>query len=298
MLRNPFVEFRLHIDLIQHMKNIENGFNITYKFLEENGLTLDKNLIEKTFYDLFNDETQYRFNRRNHKIAYLISRFIQVDYLFSENKMTEKMLEIHNQWFNYLFERINRQRENFSKDSIISFHSDFPMGDLDIFKNISVRAIHNYSRGELLVHMKNNQIHPLNKLLMFEDYFRFDFAYFLIRCEHFGKEIGKLEGSDYGKKLWDIFQINNNNDRTPPDIIKKELKRLIHTRNAISHPETAGISYDNGIVKIMNYDERKKEYTYVEELNLIELYEIYYNLTLLDRGFVSAALAVDIFKED
>jgi hypothetical protein len=298
MLRNPFVKFRSHIDLVQHKKNIENGFNKTNKFLEENGLTFDKTLIEKTFYDLFNDETQYRFNRRNHKIAYLISRFIQVDFLFSEKKMIEKMLEIHNQWFNYLIERIDRHREKFSKDTIISFHSDFPMGDLDIFKNISVRAIYNYSGGELLDHMKNNRIHPLTKLLMFEDYFRFDFAYFLIRCEHLGKEIGKLEGKDYRKKLWNIFQINENNDRAPPDIIKKDLKRLIYIRNAISHPETAGISYNNGKVKIMNYDDSKKEYTYVEELKLIELYEIYYNLTLLDRGFVSAALAVDIFKED
>ena len=53
MLRNPFVEFKLHIDLIQNKENIENGFNISYKFLEENSLTLDKTLIEKTFYDLF-----------------------------------------------------------------------------------------------------------------------------------------------------------------------------------------------------------------------------------------------------
>ena len=48
----------------------------------------------------------------------------------------------------------------------------------------------------------------------------------------------------------------------------------------------------------MNYNDSKKEYTYVEELKLIELYEIYFNLTLLDRGFVSSALAVDILKEN
>jgi len=208
------------------------------------------------------------------------------------------MLEIHNQWFIYLFKRINRLRENFSKEILISFHADFPMGDLEIYKNILVRAFHNYSGGELLFILKNNKIHPLTKLLKFEDYFRFDFAYFFIRCEHLGKEIGNLEGKDYGKSLWKIFQINENNDRAPPDIIKTELKRLIYTRNAISHPETAGISYNKGIVKIMNYDNGKKEYTYVEILNLKNLYEIYYNLTLLDRGFVSAALAVDILKEN
>ena len=42
----------------------------------------------------------------------------------------------------------------------------------------------------------------------------------------------------------------------------------------------------------------KKEYTYIEELELIELYEIYLNLTLLDLGSVSVALAVDILKEN
>ena len=170
------------------------------------------------------------------------------------------------------------------------------MGDLDIYKNIVVRAFHNYSEGELFYILRNNTIPPLSRLLKFEDYFRFDFAHFLIRCENLGRELGKLEGKEYGKSLWNIFQINENNDRAPPEIIKTELKRLIYTRNAISHPETAGISYNNGTVKIMNYDNNKKEYTYVEELELTDLYEIYYNLTLLDRGFVSATLAVDILK--
>ena len=296
-MSNPFEEFRRHVDLIQHKKEIEKSFNSVYIFLEENGIKLDKTLIEMTFYDLFRNETGYRFNRRNHKIAHLISKFVQVELLFSEIKITKKMLNIHHQWFIYLFTRINRLRENFSKETLVSFHADFPMGDLDIYKNILVRAFHNYSRGELFFILRNNTIPPLTRLLMFENYFRFDFAYFLIRCENLGKEIGKLEGKDYGKSLWNIFQINENNYRAPPEIIKTELKRLIYTRNAISHPETAGISYNNGTVKIMNYDNSKKEYSYVEELELTDLYEIYYNLTLLDRGFVRATLAVDILKE-
>ena len=170
------------------------------------------------------------------------------------------------------------------------------MGDLDIYKNIVVRAFHNYGGGQLFNILRNNRIPPLTRLQKFEDYFRFDFAHFFVRCENLGRELGKLEGSDYGKSLWNIFQINKNNNRAPPNIIKTTLKRLIYTRNAISHPETAGISYNNGTVKIMNYNNTKKEYTYVEELKLIDLYEIYYNLTLLDRGFVSATLALDILK--
>ncbi len=159
-----------------------------------------------------------------------------------------------------------------------------------------MRAFHNYRGGELFYILRNNTIPPFTRLLKFEDYFRFDFAHFFIRCENLGRELGKLEGKDYGKSLWNIFQINENNDRAPPEIIKSELKRLIYTRNAISHPETAGISYNNGIVKITNYDNTKKEYSSVEELELTDLYEIYYNLTLLDRGFISATLAVDILK--
>ena len=296
-MRNPFDEFRRHVDPIKHKKEIEKGFNSVYKFLEDNGIKLDKKLIERTFIDLFRNETGYRFNRTNHKIAHFVSIFIKVELLFSEKKITKKMLAIHHLWFNYLFTRINKLRENFSKETLVSFHADFPMGDLDIYKNILERAFHNYSEGELFFRLRDNTIPPLTRLLMFEDYFRFDFAYFLIRCENLGKEIGKMEGKDDGKKLWNIFQINENNDKAPPPLIKTELKRIIHTRNAISHPETAGISYNNGTVKVMNYDNAKKEYTYEEEFELTDLYEIYYNLTLLDRGFVSAALAVDILKE-
>ncbi len=68
------------------------------------------------------------------------------------------------------------------------------MGDLDINKNIVVRAFHNYRGGELFYILRNNKIPPLTRLLKFENYFRFDFAHFSIRCENLGKEIGKLEG--------------------------------------------------------------------------------------------------------
>jgi len=67
-MSNPFEVFRKHVDLIQHKKEIERSLKSIYKFLEENGIKLDKKLIERTFYDLFRNETGYRFNRRNHKI--------------------------------------------------------------------------------------------------------------------------------------------------------------------------------------------------------------------------------------
>lgn len=111
-LANPFEGFRRHVDLIQHKKEIENSFDSVFKFLEENGIKLDKKIIEKTFYDLYRDEMGYRFNRRNHKITHLISKFVQVMLLFSENKITKKMLDIQNQKLGYIYKVNNSYLEN------------------------------------------------------------------------------------------------------------------------------------------------------------------------------------------
>ena len=55
---------------------------------------------------------------------------------------------------------------------------------------------------------------------IFELNFGNHYPLFLSKCTHLGDEWGKHESKTYRNKLSVIFQLNDNNDRTPPDIVR------------------------------------------------------------------------------
>jgi hypothetical protein len=296
---NPFDVFRENVEYEKFKELIENNIEMTIKFFKNKELDVKSENIKEIFEKLFKGDINYDSKEILHKIAYLASRFIKFDILLADKRIPEEVYEIHIGWFNYLFERINKYKAEFSKEVLKEFHAEYEMGDFEIYKTIVERMLFNYERADLAEILADPDLPPYLKVLEFENFYRFDYAHFFVRCEHLGNEFSKYEGANYGKKLHNIFQLDDNNERTPPEIIKKAIKKLVCTRNAISHPETAGIRLiGKDRVKIMNYNEKKREYVNCnEEMELVDFWKIYYVLTALDRGFVSAALAVDITNE-
>jgi len=303
---DPFKPFKDNVDLEKYQKIINEGLKKTIEFLERCIKNYDFTESKKTFFEILEGKEYYNKNNPNHKIAYLASRFISFDILLSVGKIDPYIKKLHYEWFNYLFNRIYRDINYFSNKILEELYSDYPVGDSEIFQTVSQRVLFNIyklkKKGyvDLIDLLKDPKIHPWEKILEFENIYRFDYAVFLIRSGYLGEELAKFEGNkDYSKDLDKIFQLKNNNERTPPQIVVKEIERLKHVRNAISHPERAGIRYKRDInkVKIMAYDPKKKIYSYQEEIRMIDLWDISYILTLLDRDFVSAALAISIIKD-
>lgn len=295
-----------NIDLKHNEKSIEKGLKKVSDLFKHDIQDINENQVKDILYSLIKGEQIYNQTIKSHKIAYLTARLIQQEILLDEKKIEQWLHNMISDWFTYLFNRIYPHLDNFSEIILTELCADYPVGDIEVFQAVVDRILFNiarfnYSEEKYQNFLFNERIHPLARILEFENHYRFDYAMFLIRCGYFADEIAKFEGNpDYGLSLIKIFQLNDNNERTPKssDIVK-HLKRLYYIRNAIAHPERAGIRYlkDDHEVKIMNYHPSKKIYTYQETITLRELWNIGYLLTVFDRSFVSVALALSVIKD-
>lgn len=302
----PIKTFIDNVDLKQHKKLIEIGLSKIIDLFKQDVQEIDENQIKDILSSIIKGEQIYDQTIKLHRIAYLAARLIRQEILLDEKKIEQWLYDLMNDWFTYLFNRIYSYLDNFSERILIELCADYPLGDIEVFQAVADRILFNiarfnYSEAQYQNFLFNEKIHPLARILEFENHYRFEYAIFLIRCGYFAEEIAKFEGNpDYGLKIMEIFQLNNNNKRTPksPDVVK-HLKRLNYVRNAISHPERAGFRYlkREHKIKIMNYHPGKKTYTYQEIITLRELWNISYILTLFDRGFVSVALAFSVIKD-
>ena len=86
-----------------------------------------------------------------------------------------------------------------------------------------------------------------------------------------------------------IFQLYNNNDRTPPELPREALKVLIHIRNSCAHRNMTVLG--DGSIRIRDYNNRN-ELTYEDHRNIVQLNEFHHALLVLDKGFDAIALAI------
>jgi len=298
---NKLDSFIRNIDLEEHAAFIKKGLNKALNIV--NRQQIETQAMDQ-FRRLLKGVDRYDHNNEMHRIVYLAAILTRPEILLYENKMEPWLYELRNEWFEYLFGRIFPYLDSFSNQILEELHSDYPFGEVEVYKTIAERILFNiqrykYSEEVYQKYLFNEKIHPWARILEFENHYRFEYALFLTRCAYFGKEVSRFEGKEYQLKLTSIFQLYENNEITPgsKELIK-QLKRLQIIRNAIAHPERAGIRYleKKHKIKIMNYNPKKKKYTYEEEITLRELWNIGYILTIIDRTFVDVALALSLIK--
>ena len=298
---NKLDSFVKNIDLEEHAVFIKNGLNKALNIVNKQKIEAQ---VMKQFRRLFNRVDRYDNNNEMHRIVYLASIFIRPEILLYKKKIEPWLYELRNEWFEYLFGRIFPSLDSFSNQILEELHSDFPFGEIEVYKTIGERILFNikrckYSEEVYQKYLFNEKIEPWARILEFENHYRFEYALFLIRSAYFGREMSRFEGKEYQLKSTSIFQLYDNNEITPgsKELIK-HLKRLQFIRNAIAHPERASIRYleKKHKVKIMNYNPQQKKYTYEKEISLRELWNIGYILTIFDRTFVDVALALSLIK--
>lgn len=298
---NKLDSFIKNIDLEQHAALIKIGLNKVLDIL--NRQQIEAQAMDQ-FRRLFTGVDRYNHNNEMHRIVYLAAILIRPEILLYENKMEPWLYELRNEWFEYLFGRALPYLDSFSNQILEELHSDYPFGDVEVYKTIAERIVFNikrckYSEEVYQKYLFNEKIHPWARILEFENHYRFEYALFLIRCAYFGKEMSRFEGNEYHLKSTSIFQLYKNNEITPrSEELINHLKRLQFIRNAIAHPERAGIRYleKKHKIKIMNYNPQQKKYIYEEEISLRELWNIGYILTIFDRTFIDVALVLSLIK--
>lgn len=300
--KNKLKIFKANINLNNHANLIKGGIKKTLELIQKQTIFTQ---VLSQFKRLWKSIDEYKHNNDIHRIVYLSALIIQTIILFYEKKIEKWLYELKNDWFDYLFKRTYPYLDDFSNQILNELHSDYPFGDIEIYKTVAERIVFNikrcnYSEENYQKYLFNEEIEPWARILQFENHYRFEYALFIIRCAYFGEEMSKFEGKDYQRKLTSIFQLYEKNKITPKsDHIKNHLIRLQNIRNAISHPERAGIRYleKTHKIKFMNYNPQKKEYNWVEEASLRELWNIGYVLTTLDRTFIDVALSLSLLRK-
>lgn len=212
-------------------------------------------------------------------------------------RVSDKILDISSKWFDYLIKRTIPHLSKLPDDFYTLLYTGFPVSDKQAYEAQKKRLERVYKENNLMETYDSGETDIYKIVETFELNFGNHYPQFLSRCTHLGDEWGKHEGKTYRNKLSVIFQLNDNNDRTPPDNVKDTLIELIHIRNAPSHKDTCGIiPISDNEVRIRD---RKPDgtLTYDKTVPKEDLRKFFYKLIVLDRGLDVFAIYLDLYEK-
>ncbi len=209
--------------------------------------------------------------------------------------LKDSTLQLASRWFDYLISRTSPHLTNLPSNFCTLLHTLAPVSDKAAYEAQIKRLNRIYSERSLMDAFDSDESDIVDIIESFEDNYINHYAIFLSRCKHLGDEWGKHEGKTYGNNLSLIYQLRDNNSRTPPDIVKDTLIELIHIRNAPSHKDTCGIiPVDEDNVRIRDRT-HNGTLSYDKTIPKEDLWKFYHKLIFLDRGIDVFALYIDLF---
>ena len=225
----------------------------------------------------------------------LIKEILTNIILNKVGKLPDPVLQLFSGWFEYLISRTKPYLQLLPENFCTLLHTMAPVSDVPAYNAQIKRLDKIYTEQSLMDVYDSSDSDIIDIINAFEQNYGNHYPLFLSRCKHLGDEWGKHESKTYGSDLYLIFQLNANNNRTPPDIVKNILIELIHVRNAPSHKDTCGIiPVDDNVVRIRD---RKHDGTlsYDEIIPKEDLWKFFFKLITLDRGIDIFALYLDLY---
>jgi len=291
-LRNPFPIVKEFTDLrryeIQLNQVIEKFFNQFFKKFEM--LSLEKAI--KTFWALVNETKIYNPLDWYDIFAIFILKMFTTQILLDEGRILRESHEIFIEWFLYLATRIIRNEQHFSSNFLAKLYSDdiIPIPDFEAASSLmqeNVDLIQTYDYPNVL---SDNALSIAERLRIFQVFYVGFYELFKRKCVYIENQLYRCEGRSRAlNTIRDIFQLHNNNDRTPPEYPKKALKVLIHIRNSCTHRNMTIL--EDETIRIKDYNNQNIQ-TYEDYRTIIQLNEYYHALLVLDKGFEAVALAI------
>jgi len=142
-----------------------------------------------------------------------------------------------------------------SNDLIWRFCSDFPVPEPDLETSITLYEEAILDRDNNLKNLlETSLINSTQRIKQFKTEFIKYYGIFENKCKYMEKVLANIEGRKAQNAMCDIFQLNNNNDRTPPILIRDTLNLLRHLRNSITHNLFTDLH--NGRVRIRDKNRR------------------------------------------
>jgi hypothetical protein len=152
--------------------------------------------------------------------------------------------------------------------------------------------VQNYDYPDVL---SDESLPIVKRLHIFQAFYIGFYEHFKRKCIYIENHLYKSEGRSHAlHTLRDIFQLYNDNYRTPPKLPREALKVLIHVRNSCAHRNM--VVSENHIIRIRDFNQ-KNELTYENHRSIVQLNEFYHALIILDKIIDAIALAIMLKRE-
>lgn len=292
---NPFDFLNKFLDPVKYKKDINKFIK---KLTKELGILIKKslgeNLTKYYFWDLLEHTKNYNPFNGYHLIASLTARLLLYKILYKADYCNEKTYQLSQKWFKYLKKRILPYESDIPIIFFAKISANYPVKNENSIISLLNENKYLTKEENLRDLLEDPAEDPYKKVLRFKETYKNYYGIFLGRCEYLGEELSKYEGNKnigrYGNNIYNIFQLNNNNKETPPQLIRDLLSSLIHIRNAIAHPERCIIIKPQiNKIQILDFN-RNGTQTYNEVFDLKSLWDYYYYLIFLDIGINTIAL--------
>ena len=194
---------------------------------------LSKQSLKNYFWKLLKSDSKI-INKNN--LYELLSIFFIRQYiaeiLYRENKISNDDYLLIGQWHRYIHDRFIPYVFDVPNDLIWILCSDFPVPEPDLETSITLYE-------EALLDIDNNLMNMLGdstisttqRISQFKTEFKKFYGIFENKCKYIEKVLANIEGRNAQNTIYNIFQLKNNNDRTPPIHARNTLDVLRHIRN-------------------------------------------------------------------
>jgi len=294
-IRNNIAFYRDKLEFHKYESQINSYINkVVHEFtMVYKGIVNFK--IREIFWDLVDERIEFDHTHWYHVFASMMGKIVMYDILFEEKIIEQFHKDIHNHWAGYLADLIIPHEPKLSKDFFGILIRNLPVPDYEAVLQLYVEGVILFEE-DLKEILYNPQITMPKKILKFKTHFSNLFEILLAKCHFIDQEIAQYGGIAHKNSLHEIFQLNNSNERTPPEKLKQILIDLVHIRNGISHASHGGIvPIENKGIRIRDY---KPDGTMSFErfFTVEQLYNYHYMILLLLMEFELVALMLTLHR--
>lgn len=298
LAHNPFKTAQEHVDYREYKDEVENFIERYVHPLKEVFDWIDIEDFKRFFWKIVDSVDEFHPNTWKVNLSYLLGRILVLKVLLHRRRIIPQVYNLNLKWFDYLAERFKPHIHSISNDFLGQIYDGIPVMELPQAKSLLDRMVRVYGTNDLFDILGSSEVDIIEKIRVFEEYYRLHYGYFLTRCKHIGDELNRLENpnnlKNWGKDLRKIFFLEKNHQKTPPTLVEETLCELIHVRNAASHIEIGGIhNIDDSIIHILDQNSQGLS-TFNRILEVKDLWKFFYDLINLDRSLDMVTLFLQV----
>ncbi|KKK43931.1 hypothetical protein LCGC14_1231980 [marine sediment metagenome] len=229
-LRNPFPIINESINLKDYENQINQALEKFFRIFFSKYEILSFNRVSYNFWALVDNTKVFNPLDWYDTFAVFILRIFTTQILLDERRILQETHDIFINWFLYHAKRIIPNQNNLPNNFFTTLYTDdlIPVPDFEAARSLleeNIDLIRNHDYPNVL---SDDSIPLITRLRIFQVFFVGYYELFKRKCVFIEHQLYRGENrTNPLHEMRDIFQLYNNNDRTPPELPREALK----TRN-------------------------------------------------------------------